>query len=304
MQTSIATTNESGIGSRAAACAHPERLGQWELVEPAAEGSLARIYRARPAGSPQDRPALYAVKVLHERWNDEPRARMLFCREAQLGRTIVHPHLVSILTAGLARPPYYLVMPWLEGQTLRRQLDDGTVPELPAALWMARQTAEALDALAAAGWRHGDLKPSNLFVSSDGHVTVLDLGLARRVEESDSVLDRCVTGTCQYLAPETITSTLASDIRSDIYSLGVVLFELLTGRLPFEGNTLETIVEQHREAQVPDPRRFVPHVPKEVARLIRQMLAKEPLRRPQTTAELIESLTRLEILSFGQRVIG
>lgn len=304
MQASTATTSDRDVAAQTVANEDSGRLGRWELVSREAEGPLSRIYRARPADSPKDRPAAYAVKVLGERWNEDPRARMLFCREAQLGRTVVHPHLISILSAGLAQPPYYLVMPWLEGQTLDRRLEEGSPPDLPATLWIARQTTEALHVLAKAGWRHGDLKPSNLFVSPDGHVTVLDLGLARRLEETDSVLNRCVTGTCHYLAPETITSTLASDIRSDIYSLGAVLYEVLTGRLPYEGESMEEVIEQHRTARVPDPRRFASHLPKEVTRLVRQMLAKEPLRRPQSTDELIERLTRLEILSFGQRAIA
>lgn len=280
------------------------RLGTWELVSLEGEGPLSRTYRARPADSSDQRPACYAVKVLRHRWSHDARAVALFRREAELGRTITHRHLISILAAQLAEPPYYLVMPWLEGRTLRRLLNDSATLDLPLALWIARQTAEALAALAAAGWRHGDLKPENLFVSPDAHVTLLDLGLARRADESDPVLDRCVSGTWRYVAPEAITSTLAPDIRSDIYSLGAVLFEMLTGQQPLAGNSPEAIIRQHREGRLPDPRRLAPHLPDGVVRLLRQMLAREPLRRPQTPEELIERLARLEILSFGERAFG
>ncbi|HLA86121.1 MAG TPA: protein kinase, partial [Thermoguttaceae bacterium] len=149
-----------------------------------------------------------------------------------------------------------------------------------------------------------DLKPENLLVSAEGHVTVLDLGLARREGESDSVLARCVTGTCHYLAPEAITSSLASDARSDIYSLGAVLFEMLTGQVPFPGDSLEDVVRRHRELRAPNPRRLVPHVGAGVAQLVGEMLSKEPLRRPRTPEELIDRLTRLEVLSFGERALG
>jgi len=281
-----------------------ERLGPWELIRREHESSLSTIWRARPADSGDDRRAAYAVKVLRDRWADDPRALALFRREAQLGRTIAHPHLVSVLAVHLAEPPYYLVMPWLEGRTLRRLLDDGRPLELPAALWIARQTAEALGALTTGGWRHGDVKPTNIFVSPEGHVTLIDLGLARRAGQSDSVVDRCVTGTCAYFAPEAITSTLASDVRSDIYSLGVVLFEMLTGREPFDGDSLEAIIRQHRETRLPDPRRLAPHLPTDVVNLVRQMLAREPLRRPQTPGELVDRLARLEVLAFGQRSFG
>ena len=153
----------------------------------------------------------------------------------------------------------------------------------------------------ASGWRHGDIKPSNLFLSPGGHVTLLDLGFAEPNRPGGSVLDRCVLGTCNYIAPEMITSTLAADIRSDIYSLGVVLFEMLAGRLPFEGDTLPALVAQHKQCRPPELRRLVPHLPAGVARLVRQMLGKEPLRRPQTPRELVERLARLEIEAFTER---
>lgn len=276
-------------------------MGTWELVCCEHESSLSTIYRARPADSSGDRSPAYAVKVLRDNRADDPCAVALFRREAQLGRTIAHPHLVPVFAAHVTEAPYYLVMPWLEGRTLRRLLDNCEPFDVPAALWIVRQAAEALGALAAAGWRHGDLNPSNLFVSPEGHVTVLDLGLARRANESDSVLDRCVAGTWHYFAPEAITSTLAADVRSDVYSLGVVLFEILTGRLPFEGHTLDDIVRGHREARLPDPRRLAPHLPESVADLLRRMLAREPLRRPRTPGELADHLARLEVESFGER---
>lgn len=292
-QTCTATTT-SAVAAR--------RVGDWELVGLEAEGAMAEVHRARPVGTPDDRPAAYAVKILREQWSADARAVAQFRREAQVGRTVSHPRVISILATGLREPPYYVVMPWLDGATLRARLDAGEHFDPPVALWIARQTAEALDALAAAGWRHGDVKPANLFLSpNECHVTLLDLGCARSNDEGGSAADRCLLGTCAYLAPETITSALAADIRSDIYSLGVVLFEMLAGRLPFEGETLEELVVQHKQWRAPDLHRLAPRVPPEVADLVRRMLSKEPLRRPQTPGELVEQLTRLEIQSFTER---
>jgi serine/threonine-protein kinase len=138
-------------------------------------------------------------------------------------------------------------------------------------------------------------------ISLEGHATLLDLGFARRKGESGCAVDRCVVGTGNYMAPELITSTLAADIRSDIYSLGVVLFQLLSGRLPFEGSSLAEVASQHRSAVAPDLRRLVPQLPGALANLVRQMLAKEPLRRPQTPRELIQRLVDLEIATFAER---
>jgi serine/threonine-protein kinase len=148
---------------------------------------------------------------------------------------------------------------------------------------------------------HGDVKPSNMMISPEGHVTLLDLGFARRNDETGSAVDRCVMGTCHYLAPEWITSALRPDIRSDIYSLGVVLFELFAGRLPFRAQDLAELAQQHKEAAPPDLRRLVPHLPTDVVHLVGQMMAKQPLRRPQKPRELIDRLVRLEIATFSER---
>ena len=298
------TTQESNSSAAVLRRARPElpsRVSQWELVQLAAEGSLARVYRARPADARCDCPCGYAVKMLRPEWEDDPRAIRLLLREAVAGRSVSHPHLVSILLASVRQTPRYVVMPWLEGCTLQARLAAGNPVAVPVALWIARQVAEALGALHAAGWMHGDVKPGNIFLSPEGHVTLLDLGFARRRDETGSAVDRPVTGTCNCIAPEQITSALRADIRSDVYSLGVVLFELLSGRLPFTGKDMADLAEQHKQAVPPSLLRLVPQLPTAVASLVHQMLAKEPLRRPQTPGELIERLSVLEIATFRER---
>ncbi len=279
------------------------RLGEWELADLAGEGSLTRVYRARPAGSPHDLPAAYAVKVLRRQWQEDCQAIGLLHREALVGRQITHPHLVAVLAAGLKERPHFVVTPWLTGGTLAQRLAARPV-DLPVALWTARQVAEALDALHGAGWTHGDVKPSNVFLSPEGHVTLLDLGFARRRDETGSAVDRPVMGTCHYIAPETITSAFGADIRSDIYSLGVVLYEVLAGRLPFEGPSLAEVAVQHKQSRPPNLRRLAPHLPASVTSLVSRMLAKEPLRRPQTPAEVAERLVALEIETFTERAMA
>jgi serine/threonine-protein kinase len=274
------------------------------LVEFAALGSLARVYRARPAETPSDRPATYAVKILRREWQDDAHAIWLLQREALVGQSISHPHLVPVLAAAVLEPPRLLVMPWLEGASLQVRLAAGEEFDVPTALWIARQTAEALDALHAAGWMHGDVSPGNIHVSSAGHVTLLDLSFARRKDEAGSAVDRPIMGTASYLAPEYFTSSLRADIRSDIYSLGAVLFEVLSGQLPFAGKNLAELATQHRQAAPPALATLAPHVPGEVAALVRRMLAKQPLRRPQSPRELIDRLATLEIATFSERPMG
>lgn len=277
------------------------RVRQWDLVEFVGLGSLAHVYRARPAGAPADRPATYAVKMLRPCWESDERAIGLLHREALVGQTVASPHLVPILAACVRQSPRLLVMPWLDGASLATRIADGQQFGVPESLWLVRQAAEALDALHQAGWMHGDVTPGNIHVSTTGHATLLDFNFARRSHELGSAVDRPIMGTCSYLAPEYITSTLQPDIRSDIYSLGVVLFEMLSGRRPFAGESLSQVATQHRQAAVPNLARFASHVPREVVYLVRQMMAKEPLRRPQTPRELIDRLVALEIATFSER---
>jgi serine/threonine protein kinase len=278
----------------------PCLLKQWELVDLAAEGGMARIYRARPAGSPPELAPAYALKMLLPAWQNDPQAMRLMEREAAVGQSVSHPHLVPILYAS-RQHPRFVVMPWLEGATLEQRLAAGGRFDLPLVLWIARQVAEALDALHSAGWMHGDVKPGNIMLSPEGHTTLLDLSFARRTDDTGSAVDRCVMGTFHYIAPEFLTSALRADIRSDIYSLGATLFRTLAGRPPFECDDVAELASQHRQVVPPDLERIAPHVPGEVCRLVHRMLAKDPLRRPQDPREVIEDIVRWEIETFAER---
>lgn len=280
------------------------KLGPWELLRCVAEGKLCQVFRARPAGA--DRSPAYAVKLLVERWHDDAAAVEAMRREVVVGRQVSHPHLIPILSAQVNAPPYWIVMPWLEAAPLSQLIATGqraSAPgiSVPAALGVARQVAEALDALHCSGWMHADVKPSNVMVSSQGHATLIDLGFARQPADQISLVDRCVAGTMHYVAPEMITSALRPDIRSDIYSLGATLYELLCGRPPFVAQGLAELAEQHRQHEPPELRTLAPAVPPNVAELVRTMLAKEPLRRPQSPRELVRRLVALEIETFRQR---
>jgi serine/threonine protein kinase len=273
----------------------PAQAGSWRLEGLLGEGTLARVFAAQPAGSPTDRPAPYALKMLRPRWNDRPEAVALLRREASIGRSVAHPHLVAILAAHIHEPPYFVVMPRLAGETLAKLLQRETTLSVRQALWIARQTAEALDTMHRHGLLHGDVKPANLQLAPTGHATLLDLSFARPMNDGSSLVDLPLLGTLNYLPPEQIGSTLRSDHRSDIYSLGVVLYEMLAGAPPFEASDLGQLLQMHRQDRPRHLRTVRPDVPTRLANLVRQMLSKEPLRRPQTIDEVIHDFVRLEI---------
>jgi serine/threonine-protein kinase len=277
-------------------------LGNWQLECIAASGSLTNVYFARPIGCATNWPSDYAIKTLKPPHDQDPLAINLLKREAEVGQDASNPHLVPILESKLDAPPYFIVMPKLPGAALHHAIAAIGPLAIPQALWITRQIAEALKQLHIHGWVHADVKPANIMVSSEGHATLLDFGCALRSDESIFSWERPIVGTLHYIAPEMVTSRLRTDCRCDIYSLGVTLFELLSGRVPFVESDQAKLVEAHLRAVPPDLRKLRDEIPREVAELVRCMLAKEPLRRPQTASELIERLTDLEIETLDARI--
>jgi len=278
------------------------RIGPWQLVRLLSESELARVYLARPAGAVGDQGATYVLKVLRREWWRDPQAIEMQRRAAWIGRKISHPHLLPVLSANVQQAPFYFVTPHLPGSSLATVLAQGKRLPLPVTLWIIRQVAEALSALhESAHMLHADVKPSNIIVSSDGHATLIDLGFAHTSSEAQHWSSRPVVGTLGYIAPEVVTSSLAADVSSDLYSLGVTLYEMITGALPFSGNAPDELVRQHRESKPTCVRHAVPQLPKPVASLVHRLLAKDPLRRPTSAASIVEELMRLEIECFSLR---
>jgi eukaryotic-like serine/threonine-protein kinase len=278
------------------------RIGPWQLVRLISESELARVYIARPAEAAAEAPASYVVKVLRKEWWRDPHAIEMQRRAAWVGRKVSHPNLMPVLSAGVEQPPFYLVSPKLEGRSLASWLDHQRRPPLAITLWIVRQVAEALDALhVSARMIHADVKPANIVVAPDGHATLVDLGFVHAPAESRHWSNRPVYGTLNYMAPEGLTSSLSTSPQSDVYSLGVTLYEMLAGALPFVGRDAEQLIRQHREAKPDCIRVRRPDTPKPLASLVHRMLAKDPLRRPESAAAVAAELVRLEIECFTER---
>ncbi len=279
-------------------------FGPWQTVALLGWGTWSRVYRARPTAAPAHGPADYAVKVAQaEGAAEQEWARQLLIREAHLGRKISHPNLTCVLASGLSASPSYLVMPFIQGATVESALSQTGRLAIPRALRIIRQCAAAAAELHRHDWLHGDIKPSNIWLGNDGHAVLLDLGLARRPGEPEERQPRLLAGTPDYLAPEMFSSVLEVGPSADIYSLGGALYRMLTGRPPFVCATGKELVEAHLHQAPPDPRRFQPCVSPALARLMLQMLAKEPDDRP-TPEALIRELVELEIATFEQRFVA
>lgn len=273
----------------------PAQAGSWRLAGLLGEGALARVYAAAPVDSPANRPAAYALKLLRPHLSDSAEATALMRREALVGRLVADPHLVAILAAHVLEPPYFIVMPRLAGESLAALLQRENRLNVLRALWIARQTAEGLEALHERDFLHGDIKPSNIQIAPTGHVTLLDLSFARPIRDDSSLVSQSLMGTLNYLAPEQLGSTLRSDQRTDIYSLGATFYEMLVGEPPFVAHDLAELLQMHRQERPKPLRTMRSDIPSPVAKLVGDMIAKEPLRRPQSMGEVIRALVRLEI---------
>lgn len=268
-------------------------VGNWQLAELLGEGRWCRVYRARPASRHAIAPADYAVKLVKPAAATDALAIRLLQREAAVARQVSHPNLTSVLSARLHRAPHYLVMPYLEGQTLETSLSRTQRLLCSDAIRVARQTAQALAALHAEGWIHSDVKPGNIFVGSTGHVTLLDLGLARRTGRPGGCEAATLAGTLAYTAPESFRSFAELGPAMDVYSLGVTLYRMVTGVLPFPQTDPAALAAAHLHHNPPDPRLVDRQVDDATARVLDAMLDKQPERRP-TLGELVGWLSDLE----------
>jgi len=244
-----------------------------------------------------DRQSLgdFVLKTVPPEYAADPLPRALLAREAAVARHVRHPNLTTVLAAASIDGLPCLLLPYLAGATLAQVLRSNLAP-LPVAMacLIARQAAAALAALHDAGWLHGDVVPANLLVAAGGHTTLLDLGLARRMgsDECHSELLRAMTP--GYAAPELLASHGRLTPAGDVYSLGLVLFEMLAGRPPFVAASPADLARLHRRQVPPDLRLLRPTVSRELAELVRRMLIKEPLRRP-AAGDVVRWLAEIEI---------
>jgi serine/threonine protein kinase/tetratricopeptide (TPR) repeat protein len=274
------------------------KLGSYEIIEEIGKGGMATVYRAY-------QPTIgrhVAVKVIKKSIVEDEVAMGRFRREARLVARLEHPHLLPIYDFDGSHDPPYIVMRYLEGGTLKDVLRRGSVP-FEEIGYLLRQIAAALDYAHRQGIVHRDIKPSNIMIDREGNAFVADFGIARPYARSKASTGQDLTqsgsliGTPDYMAPEQAMGK-ELDHRADIYSLGVILFEMLTGQLPYQSNSPMGVAIQHIEEPVPSACALNASLPSRTDKVLRRALSKDPSERYQTVSELAEAI----IAALGKTV--
>jgi eukaryotic-like serine/threonine-protein kinase len=272
--------------------------GRYQLHEEIGVGGTSRVHRATDLRLGRD----VAVKLLDSRLiaESDPMGRDRFLQEGRVAASFLHPHVVTVFDAGEEDGDLYLVMELVEGTTLARHLADQGGEPLPFAE-TRRLVDEILDALAGShrhGIVHRDLKPANVLLDPDGWVKLADFGIAKRFGELDASVSTVglVVGTPRYLAPEQSAGEMVSPA-TDVYGVGVLLYEMLTGRLPFDGGSPVEVALAHQTRPAPDPETVNPAIPRRVARVVLRALAKCPDDRFADAAAFRDALTEAWLVS-------
>jgi protein kinase-like protein/PEGA domain-containing protein len=260
-----------------------DRFGEYRLLEPLGRGGMASVYKAERRGE------VYALKRPLPAFLEEPEFLERFLREAEIGRTLHHPNIVRILERGEVGGVPYFTMELVAGETLQSRLQRGGFLEPRAAAGLVAQVAEALDYAHLKGVVHRDLKPSNIMVLADGTARVMDYGIARARRFEGLTVTGAFLGSPEYVAPETIDGN-PTDARSDLYSLGVVFYETLTGRRPFTADTPFAILRKHLNETPVRPTLVRPGLPPELEKIALRLLNKRPEDRYAGADELVIEL--------------
>ena len=249
--------------------------GRYKVVRKLGTGGMANVYLAED----QELGRRVAIKMLDDRHSQDEQFIERFRREAKNAAGLSHPNIVSIYDRGVSEGTYYIAMEYLDGRTLKELLVARGPTPIPVAIDYARQILAALGFAHRNGVVHRDIKPHNISVAPDGRLKVMDFGIAlagtSQMTETGSII-----GTAQYLSPEQAKGVPTSPA-SDIYSVGIVLYEMLTGTVPFSGDTPLEIAMKHLSAIPEPPSEKRPDVPHELDSIVLRALAKRPDDRYQ-----------------------
>jgi serine/threonine-protein kinase len=252
--------------------------GRYDVLSRIARGGMATVYLAIDRRLDRE----VALKVMHPHLAEGTTGSEFvarFRREARAAARLTHPGLVAVLDQGVDGENSYLAMEYVDGTNLRHRLQDDAAFTVEEALRTAESVLAALAVAHRAGLVHRDIKPENVLLSSEGRVKVADFGLARAVTEVSATATGTVFGTVAYLAPELVAHGV-SDARTDVYAVGILLYEMLTTRQPFTGTTPIQVAYQHVHTDIPSPSDEIGWLPTEVDELVEALAARDPADRP------------------------
>lgn len=258
---------------------------RYEILEKIGTGGMSDVYKAKDGKLNRH----VAVKVLKQEFSENANFVSKFRTEAQAAAGMMHPNIVNVYDVGEEDGIYYIVMELVEGITLKKYIEKKARLSIKETISIAIQVSMGIEAAHNNHIIHRDIKPQNIMISKEGKVKVTDFGIAKAV--SSNTITSNVMGSVHYTSPEQARGGF-SDEKSDIYSLGVTMFEMLTGRVPFNGETTVAIAIKHIQEPMPSPREYVAEIPISVEQIVFKCTQKSPDRRYQNMAELIEDLKK------------
>jgi HAMP domain-containing protein len=262
---------------------------RYEIQSVLGKGGMGVVYKAHD----RDLDDLVAIKTLRgDALSADPTLLERFKQETRLARKITHPNILRTHDLGETGGLRYLSMEFVKGITLKDLVESGQILPTPVALRIAKQICAGLAAAHEVGVIHRDIKPQNIIIEPTGGLKIMDFGIARLTQERGMTATGTVVGTPDYMSPEQARG-LALDFRSDIYSTGVVLYEVFTGSLPFEGDSPLAVVLKHVQEKPPAPQTVNPKIDPKIAAIILKCMEKDPAARYQTVNELYEALTKV-----------
>ena len=259
---------------------------RYEIIEQIGTGGMSDVYKAKC----HKLNRFVGIKVMKSEFSED-KTFVSKCRaEAQSGAGFTHPNIVNVYDVGDENGIYYIVMELVEGITLKKYIEKrGRIP-FKEAVSIAIQVANGLDAAHKHNIVHRDIKPQNIIISKEGKVKVTDFGIAK-VASSSTINSSSTMGSVHYISPEQARGGY-SDARSDLYSLGITIFEMLTGTVPFDGDSTVAVAVQHIQDEIPAPSTVTDDIPLSIDRIVLKLTQKKPDRRYQTAAELITDLKK------------
>ncbi|MDQ0215079.1 serine/threonine-protein kinase [Oikeobacillus pervagus] len=259
---------------------------RYKIKEMIGGGGMANVYLARDMILERD----VAIKVLRLDFATEEEFIRRFQREAQSTTSLVHPNIVNIFDVGEEDDIYYIVMEFVDGMTLKQYIQQYSPIPVEKAIDIMKQLALAISHAHQNSIIHRDIKPQNILIDHDGNIKITDFGIAMALSATSITQTNSVLGSVHYISPEQARGGMATK-KSDIYSLGIVMFELLTGRLPFSGESAVSIALKHLQSETPSLKRWNPNIPQSVENIVLKATAKDPFYRYNSVDEIVDDLS-------------